>query len=113
MNTKNIDNSYKKQLPVIIAIIIFLLIVAIFLPKAASREKSTNKIKNELDIEIVESNDFPPNNMGKDATIQSSDVGGELGASNINNVLGSESEVFYQQSEMDKVLEDNGLEIDQ
>ena len=108
------DTTYLKQLPIIIAIIIFLLIIAIFLPKAVSKEESMKKINNKFDIEVIDSNDLLPNEQSDSQGIQSSNLVENLGAAAVGDGLGSESEAeeFYGHSNADKLLEGKEIQID-
>ncbi len=113
MQEKKINQSYSKQLPIIIAVIIFLIVVAVFLPKVAS--KDDKNVKSSIygsEIEVVESDNLIPDSQSNSSGIQSGNMGENLGAAKIEDILGSESESeeFYGQPNTEKMLEGKDIE---
>ena len=105
--------SVDKQLPIIIGIIIFLIILMLFLPKVASKENDDSSFLSTSngEVEIIESDDLLPNDQTNTFGIQSGNSVEELGADTVGDILGSESEAeeFYGHPNLDALLE--GREI--
>lgn len=112
MEEKKSSHNYSKNIPIIIGIIIFLVVIVLALPK--NKDSKQNKTSNtKTNIEVIESDNLIPESQGNSSGIQSNDMGGNLGAASVGEILGSESESqnFYGQPSIDKLLEGKEIEV--